>query len=195
MGGGDGEADGDLGAVCRLVMDKSTGKPKGTAFVQFMEAQAAQKACAACARQREGRGEGVSLRGKALDIDPALVQDSARALAHSKDGRPAKGHDRRNLYLVRAASSCCSAGTRPARVGAWHRRHVWSGGSCGEPESPGMGEPVAQRQADVWRWEGAEGLVEEVRGVVCRRRRAGSSLGRRCGRSYLRRTRASGRGR
>lgn len=80
-------------------MNKATGKAKGTAFVQFEDGAAAQKACAACARQRDGGGEGVTLRGKVLGIDAALVQDSARALAQSKGG--AKGGDRRNLHLVR----------------------------------------------------------------------------------------------
>lgn len=81
-------------------MNKATGKPKGTAFVQFADGVAAQRACAACARQRDGGGEGVSMRGKALSIDAALVQDSARALAQ-KQGGAAKGADRRNLHLVR----------------------------------------------------------------------------------------------
>lgn len=80
-------------------MNKSTGQPKGTAFVQFEEAAGAQKACAACARRREGRGEGVSVKGKPLDIDAALVQDSARALAQTKGG--AGGTKGRNLHLVR----------------------------------------------------------------------------------------------
>lgn len=92
--------------VCRMVMNKATGKPKGTAFVQFSDGAAAQKACAACARQRDGSGEGMSLRGKVLGIDAALVQDSARALAQSKGG--AKGGDRRNLHLVCSPVVCAA---------------------------------------------------------------------------------------
>ncbi len=41
-----------LCALHRLVLDKASGKPKGTAFVEFREAAAATKAAEACARGR-----------------------------------------------------------------------------------------------------------------------------------------------
>ena len=94
-------------------MNKSTGKPKGTAFVEFGTAEAAGKAVAACQAHRDGKGAGVSLKGKQLSIDAALVQDSARALAQQQDGFT-HDKDKRNLYLVRAfnpttmsARLCC----------------------------------------------------------------------------------------
>lgn len=38
--------------ACRIVMDKTTGKPKGTAFVEFEEDSGARRASDACARGR-----------------------------------------------------------------------------------------------------------------------------------------------
>lgn len=40
-------------ASCRLVLNKATQKPKGTAFVEFREAAAAQQAAAACEQGRQ----------------------------------------------------------------------------------------------------------------------------------------------
>ncbi len=39
-------------ASCRLVLDKASGRLKGTAFVDFAEPQAAHKAAEACAKAR-----------------------------------------------------------------------------------------------------------------------------------------------
>lgn len=43
-----------FGAVksCRLVVDKDTKKPKGTAFIDFEEPSAAEKAVAACSKDK-----------------------------------------------------------------------------------------------------------------------------------------------
>ena len=48
--------------------------------------------------RRSGEGPGVSLGGRALDIDPAVPQDDARAMASKQANSGPK--DRRNLYLV-----------------------------------------------------------------------------------------------
>jgi RNA recognition motif-containing protein len=82
-------------------MNKSTGKPKGTAFVEFADGAAAQKAVAACEARRASAGPGVSLKGNDLEIDAALVQDKARALAQEQSGFMGSTKDKRNLYLVR----------------------------------------------------------------------------------------------
>lgn len=84
------------------MLNKATGKPKGTAFIEFESAEAAQSAAAASQAKRDGNGPGVSLKGKQLEVHAALVQDSARALAQEQSGFTGKGKDKRNLYLV-----CC----------------------------------------------------------------------------------------
>jgi hypothetical protein len=84
----------------RFVMNKATGKPKGTAFVEFQTAEAAKAAVAASDAQRSGQGAGVSLKGKALCMDAALVQDRARELANSQVDASGRNKDKRNLYLV-----------------------------------------------------------------------------------------------
>jgi nucleolar protein 4 len=85
-------------------MNKSTGKPKGTAFVEFLGVEGATAACRSCALQREGKGEGVRLRGKQVAVDAAVVQDKARALAVQlgrAGGMSANTGHKRNVHLVR----------------------------------------------------------------------------------------------
>lgn len=82
----------------RLVMSKSTGQPKGTAFIEYHAPAAAAAAAAACAAGRAGRGAGVTLKGRTLEVDLALSQAGARQLAANMSGLPA---DRRNLYLAK----------------------------------------------------------------------------------------------
>jgi RNA recognition motif-containing protein len=84
-------------------MNKTTGKPKGTAFVEFQTVESAEMAVAASKAQRSGEGAGVSLNGKVLSIDAALVQDSARELARLQEGLEGRSKDKRNLYLVRGS--------------------------------------------------------------------------------------------
>lgn len=81
-------------------MNKSTGKQKGTAFLEFEDAEGAQAACSAAEAQAEG-GAALTLRGKPLTVHAALVQDKARSLAAQLGG---KGESKpgRNLHLVRA---------------------------------------------------------------------------------------------
>lgn len=89
-------------------MNKSTGKLKGTAFIEFQAVEGATAACKSSSSQKAGKGEGVTLRGKLLTVDAALVQDKARSLAvqlGSKDQSPTATH-KRNLHLVRAVKFC-----------------------------------------------------------------------------------------
>eukprot|EP00198_Chlamydomonas_reinhardtii_P010429 XP_001699766.1 predicted protein [Chlamydomonas reinhardtii] len=86
---------------CRLVIDKASGKPKGTAFVEYREPEAASKAADACARGRRNEGPGITLAGRPLDVDLALSGDGARSLATQRLAGKAVGKDRRNLYLAK----------------------------------------------------------------------------------------------
>jgi nucleolar protein 4 len=110
-----------FGAVksCRLVCDKLTSKPKGTAFIEFRTPEPAAAAAAACARARAGTGPQVTVQGVALSVDLALTQDGARQLGQERAGGSAHGgaaghsnggvgvtgpggkFDRRNLYLLK----------------------------------------------------------------------------------------------
>ena len=90
------------GMHCRLVLNKATGKAKGTAFADFATREGAKKAVAASAAHKSHAGPGVSLKGRQLEVDLALDQDAARQLAREQ-GKSGKGGDKRNLYLVRRA--------------------------------------------------------------------------------------------
>ena len=46
----------------RIVMDKATGKAKGTAFVEFKKPEAAKRAADACTRGRKSQGPGITLQ-------------------------------------------------------------------------------------------------------------------------------------
>ncbi|GIL62659.1 hypothetical protein Vafri_16846, partial [Volvox africanus] len=92
-----------FGAVkaCRLVMDKASGKPKGTAFVEFREDGSADKAAAACARGRRNEGPGITLSGRQLEVDLAVTGEDARSLATRRLVSKTASKDRRNLYLAK----------------------------------------------------------------------------------------------
>jgi nucleolar protein 4 len=84
---------------CRLVVDKITGKLKGTAFVEFEAAEAAER-CAGASKVKAGdKRSGVTLNGTPLLIDVALTQDGARNLATQRAEAGGKA-DKRNLHLV-----------------------------------------------------------------------------------------------
>jgi len=87
----------------RLVVDKTTGKSKGTAFVDYRYEDSAQKVIDACTRGRENAGPGVVIGGKKVDVDLALDSDGARKLAAEKGaagfGPGGVFGDRRNIYL------------------------------------------------------------------------------------------------
>jgi hypothetical protein len=93
-------------------MDKATGKPKGTAFIEFRAPAGAAAAAEACARARAGKGPDVTVKGVKLNVDLALTQDDARRLGQEQGGVPGAGQsagqsnkggkfDRRNLYLAK----------------------------------------------------------------------------------------------
>ncbi|KAL6779538.1 hypothetical protein ACKKBG_A12680 [Auxenochlorella protothecoides x Auxenochlorella symbiontica] len=86
--------------ACRLVMDRDTGKAKGTAFVEFATEEGAQTAAAAAADARESKGPAVVVAGRTVEIDMALDAQAARhASAKSQDDWRAR--DKRNLYLTK----------------------------------------------------------------------------------------------
>ncbi|KAL0051511.1 hypothetical protein WJX82_008930 [Trebouxia sp. C0006] len=86
--------------ACRLVINKASQQPKGTAFVEYWDTSAAAAAAAACQRAREGGAGGVMVGGRPVEVDLALSQDDARNLA-SGGRSTAAGKDNRNLYLAK----------------------------------------------------------------------------------------------
>lgn len=96
-------------------MNKTTGKPKGTAFIEFKTPEGAAAAAAACARAREGKGPDILVKGVKLNVDLALTGDDARKLGQTlTGGQPGQSQtltagskaaggkfDRRNMYLAK----------------------------------------------------------------------------------------------
>ncbi len=111
----------------RLVIDKMTGKPKGTAFVEFKAAASAERAAAACTKARKGQGADVTVKGRVLDVDLAVDQNQARALsaqlATDKAGEcagagPGWGAVAQGLpWRLRCAATCSAAATAPSLRG------------------------------------------------------------------------------
>ncbi|KAK9842211.1 hypothetical protein WJX81_000775 [Elliptochloris bilobata] len=101
-GSGSGDRMARFGRVkaCRLVLDKQTRKPKGTAFVEFEAVAAAQKAADASSKARQGAAPAVMVGGRPMEVDLALSQYAARTLAASKAAFVG-GSDNRNLYLAK----------------------------------------------------------------------------------------------
>ena len=92
------EGYGDVKAA-RLVVDKASGRAKGTAFVEFADAAAAARAAAASKAAAAGDGPAITLRGRDLDVALALTQEGARTLAVTRADQGVG--DARNLYLAR----------------------------------------------------------------------------------------------
>ena len=96
-----------FGAVrsCRLVVDKATGRPKGTAFVDFHEPRSAAAAVAAAEKEEGG---GVKLAGRRLAVALAVSASEAASLAEKRSKESLVGgrakrdgpRDNRNLYLA-----------------------------------------------------------------------------------------------
>ena len=78
----------------RLVMDKTTNHPKGTAFVKF----ATEESAAECSKVSAG-SEGIFLDGRRIYCMEAITKDKADETAKIKKEKRAK--DTRNLYLAR----------------------------------------------------------------------------------------------
>ena len=89
----------------RLVLNKSTRKPKGTAFVDFKTAESANKAAEASQKAIAKAGPRVIIAGKPVEIHIALGGDEVRDLAFRKNNNLEPGdstheHEKgRNLYL------------------------------------------------------------------------------------------------
>jgi nucleolar protein 4 len=82
--------------ACRLVLDKTTGQSKRTAFVEFSDAASADAAVAAA---RESPG--IVVDGRQVQLATAVTREEARALGAGKTlGAGAVVKDRRNLYLA-----------------------------------------------------------------------------------------------
>ena len=96
-----------FGAVrsCRLVVDKATGRPKGTAFVDFHEPRSAAAAVAAAEKEEGG---GMKLAGRRLAVALAVSASEAASLAEKRSKESLVGgrakrdgpRDNRNLYLA-----------------------------------------------------------------------------------------------
>ena len=89
---------------CRLVVDKATGRAKGTAFVDFYDPSAASSAVETAAKVEGG---GVKVAGRRLSLALAVSASEAAGLAAAKAKEDGKGRrhrdgprDNRNLYLA-----------------------------------------------------------------------------------------------
>jgi nucleolar protein 4 len=71
---------------CRLVKDKTTGKLKGTAFVDFVDTASAEKVTEVCSKWRSKQGPGVIVAGIVVECDLAVNADAARDLAVAARG-------------------------------------------------------------------------------------------------------------
>jgi nucleolar protein 4 len=80
---------------CRLVLDKSSGEAKGTAFLEFASARAADRAI------ERSAAEGVLVRGRRVRLALAVSKEAARSLGEEKAARVPAGKDRRHLFLAR----------------------------------------------------------------------------------------------
>jgi nucleolar protein 4 len=89
----------------RLVLNKQTRRPKGTAFVDFKTADSAKMAAAASQKATEKTGPPVMIAGKPVEIHIALGGDDIRDLAIKKSKglrlEATTGREKgRNLYLA-----------------------------------------------------------------------------------------------
>ena len=82
---------------CRIVVDKITGKPKGTAFIDFRSQEAAAALAEASKKAREKKGPAIIVAGMPVEADIALGGDEIRDLAIQQSGQ--RHADRRNIYL------------------------------------------------------------------------------------------------
>lgn len=82
---------------CRIVVDKITGKPKGTAFIDFRSQEAATALAEASKKAREKKGPAIIVAGMPVEADIALGGDEIRDLAIKQSGE--RHADRRNIYL------------------------------------------------------------------------------------------------
>jgi hypothetical protein len=81
------------------VRDTTTGRLKGTAFVEYADARSVAMAVAA-SEGKATAGGGVWVAAQRLVLAPALTQTDARSLASKLRGAKG-GKDSRNLYLAK----------------------------------------------------------------------------------------------
>lgn len=87
----------------RLVLSKSTRKPKGTAFVDFKTVDAANKAAEASDKANKKMGPPVIIAGKPVEIHIALGGDEVRDLAIKRSKNLHGGEEKergQNAYLI-----------------------------------------------------------------------------------------------
>lgn len=87
--------------ACRIVIDKATGQPKGTAFVEYRRPDSAANASV---HGQPAHTVGITVAGRKVLADLALPKDEVRALALDRAagfcGSHERNRDRRNLYLA-----------------------------------------------------------------------------------------------
>ena len=83
---------------CRLVVDKLTGRFKGTAFLEFGSSAAARAAI-----EQAGSTAGISIHGRRTQLAMAVSKEEARSIGAGKQLGATSAHpnDRRCLYLAR----------------------------------------------------------------------------------------------
>ncbi|XP_065897360.1 RNA-binding protein 28-like [Dysidea avara] len=82
-------------SYCKIVMNTQTGLPKGTAFVQFKDSEAAES-CITAANTTDGKG--LFLDGRQLNVILALSREEASKIKSTDDSKKV---DKRNLYLAK----------------------------------------------------------------------------------------------
>jgi len=93
----------------KLVKDKNSGMPRGSAFVQFKSKEFADKCLKECG---EEGGSGISMGGRDLYVSLALTKQKAVECV-SKKNEKKEQKDSRNLYLAR--EGMIRAGTEAAK--------------------------------------------------------------------------------
>ncbi|CAD7703982.1 unnamed protein product [Ostreobium quekettii] len=91
-----------FGAIksCRIVVHPDTGKSKGTAFVDFANADGAKQAVEEAESGRQGKSAGISILGCMLTVNLALSREGIQQLAKER-GDAWRKKDKRNLYLAK----------------------------------------------------------------------------------------------
>ena len=78
------------------MVNKETGVPTGSAFVQFVTPSDAQK----CLKASEAEGDGVECEGQILNLSLALPHSEVEKMRQDRSENREK-EDKRNLYLAK----------------------------------------------------------------------------------------------
>ncbi|GMH39129.1 hypothetical protein BSKO_07027 [Bryopsis sp. KO-2023] len=84
---------------CLLVKSKQTGKPKGTAFAEFVRKGDADRAVDFGEKASKGIGPGIFVLGTQVHVNRAITHEDAQKMAQEKAVR--ERPDRKNLYLMK----------------------------------------------------------------------------------------------